>query len=85
MTPPDQSLHKALADTGLFTEASGRRLIHEQAVANSEVGHMVARTVLRFDPFGDLVAVESKVVDAGLRAIVAQNREAMGLPPQENP
>lgn len=85
MTPSDRSIHKSLADTGLFTEASGRRLVHEEAVTHAELGHMVARTVLRFDCFGDLIAVESMVIDAGLRAIVAQNREALGLPPQENP
>lgn len=79
------SVRQALIDSGHFTEAPNRILVHEQAVDHvGIVGNFIVRSVLRFDMFGDLVGVESYVVDVNLRNVVAQNRQALGLPPPED-
>jgi hypothetical protein len=76
------TLRDQLISTQLFkVMPPTRSLSHESAVDAT----MSIRVVLSFDCFGDMTGIESMLVDKSVRDIVAQNRRALGLPPQENP
>ncbi len=78
------TLRDQLIASGLFKHGGANRdLVHEEALPWPE-GY-TACTRLYFDAFGDITNVKSYIILGGMRAIVAANRRASGLPPQENP
>lgn len=78
------TLRQQLFDTGLFKDGERDLSIEVKDECHPEEdGVRTIRVVLRIGPAGELLDVEAMVVDTAMRCIVAQNRRALGLPPQE--
>lgn len=76
------TLRDQLISSGHFKAMPpSRALSHETSIDDTSA----IRVVLSFDSFGELTSIETMLVSRAMRDLVAQNRRALGLPPQENP
>jgi len=69
-----------LIESGLFRETTSRDLVAD--FPENENDNI--RMTLEFDSFGDLVHLSACIVSKPLAEMVAQNRRALGLPPQHS-
>ena len=69
-----------LIESGLFMETTSRDLVAEFPESETEN----IRMTFEFDPFGELVHLSAHIVSKPLAEMVAQNRRALGLPPQHS-
>lgn len=74
------TLRDQFIETGLFIETDCRDLVFE---VPHEEGENI-RVRFEFDSFGDLVNMQAHIVCVAMRAMVAANRRALGLPPQHS-
>lgn len=74
------NLRQQLIETGLFAETTSRDLVYifpEDEATNIKV-------TFEFDAFGDLQHVMAHLVNKTMAEMVANNRKALGLPPQHS-
>lgn len=82
------NLRQRFIDTGLFSETDTRDLVTETHEViyrgtDDEIQQHI-RVRLSFDPFGELTGVEAYEYDPYAAKIVADNRKAIGMPPQHS-
>ena len=80
------NLRQRLFDTGMFKDKKNTYDLHADVVNDRDTeygGEQTIRVILRFNPHGDLDSVDAVEIDTAMQRIVAGNRQALGLPPQE--
>lgn len=81
------TIRDKLIESGLFKETESRDLIVEveRTVQRFDAAvDQYLRVTLSFDQFGDITGINAIEYDGAMRKMVAQNRQAMGLPPQRD-
>jgi hypothetical protein len=74
------STREKLIESGLFIETTSRDL----AFLHPEDETTNIKVTFEFDPFGDLQHVSAALVNKAMAEMVANNRKALGLPPQHS-